>query len=203
VIPVTAPQVASAMRAGAHPPASAPARTPAAAAARATPASTNPPARRTPVTVQTSPNGRTVAVVEADAPVQVLARDGEWTRVRLEGWTRSPVAGASAGETAGVTLKAIQADPDVFKGREVDWTVRFVSLQVADALRTDFTPGESFILARDPNGETGFVYIALTPDQVPLARRMAPFSAIRIAARVRTGRSPLVGHPIVELIRLR
>ncbi|HET6762592.1 MAG TPA: hypothetical protein VFH27_02945 [Longimicrobiaceae bacterium] len=194
--PTAAPQATAAMRAGSRPAAAPTGRT-------AAPASTNPPARRTPVTVQTSPNGRMVAVVEADAPVQVLARDGEWTRVRLEGWTRAPIAGASAGDVAGVTLKAMQADPDAFKGREVDWTLRFVSLQVADALRTDFTPGESFILARDPNGETGFVYVALTPEQVPLARRMTPFSAIRVAARVRTGRSPLVGHPILELIRLR
>jgi hypothetical protein len=153
--------------------------------------------------VQSSPNGQMVAVVEPDAPVQVLARDGEWTRVRVEGWTRAPVTGGATGDASAVTLHALQADPDAYKGREVDWALRFVSLQVADAVRTDFTPGESFILARDPNGETGFVYVAVGPDQIAAARRLSPFQAFRITGRVRMGRSPLVGHPIIDLVRIR
>jgi hypothetical protein len=176
----------------------APART---AARPATPVV--PPARKPPLTIRAAPGGGMVAVVEPDAPVQVLAREGEWTRVRVEGWTRTPVAGAAPGAAAAATLAAMRADPDAFKGREVDWTMRFVSLQMADAVRTDFTPGEWFILARDPNGETGFVYVALTPEQVSAARRLAPFQTFRIAARVRIARSPLMGHPIVDLLRLR
>jgi hypothetical protein len=162
-----------------------------------------PPARKPPLTVHSTPGGGMVAVVEPDAPVQVLARDGEWTRVRIEGWTRTPVSGGAPAGAAAPTLTAMQADPDAFKGRDVDWTLRFVSLQVADAVRTDFTPGEWFILARDPNGETGFVYVAVPADQVAAARRLMPFQSFRISGKVRTARSPLMGHPIVDLVRLR
>jgi hypothetical protein len=186
------PAAARASVASPHPPAP---------AARAVPVSTSPPARKQPMVLHGSPAGATVAVVDPDAPVQVLGREGEWTRVRVEGWTRSPVA-ASAAAPGAVTLRAIDADPDAFRGRDVEWTLRFVSLQVADALRTDFTPGETFILARDPNGETGFVYVAVAPELLGAVRRLAAFQQFRIAGRIRTGRSPMMGHPIVDLVRL-
>lgn len=146
-----------------------------------------------------------VAVVEPGAPVQVLARQGEWTRVRVEGWTRAPVAGQPmvAAPTGPVTLAAIRADPDVFVGRQVDWTLRFVAVQVADSVRSDFRPGEAFLLTRDPNGETGYVYVAVTPQQAAAARRFAPLQPFRMTGRIRVPRSPLMGHPIVELVRLR
>lgn len=146
-----------------------------------------------------------VAVVEPGAPVQVLARQGEWTRVRVEGWTRAPVAGrpAVAAPTGPVTLAALRANPDVFVGREVDWTLRFVAVQVADSVRSDFRPGEAFLLTRDPNGETGYVYVAVTPQQAAAARRFAPMQPFRMTGRIRVPRSPLMGHPIVDLVRLR
>lgn len=142
--------------------------------------------------------------MEPDAAVQVLARQREWTRVRVEGWTRAPVAGQPAAAPRGpVTLAALRADPDAFVGREVDWTLRFVAVQVADSVRSDFHPGEAFLLTRDPNGETGFVYVAVTPQQAVAARRFAPLQQFRMTGRIRVPRSPLMGHPIVELVRLR
>ncbi|MDB4948090.1 MAG: hypothetical protein JWM27_739, partial [Gemmatimonadetes bacterium] len=199
--PASAPAVARSPAAAAGPGARAlaGARTP----VRTVAVSTAAPARKQPLVLHASRTSGTMAVVDADAPVEVLARDGEWTRVRVEGWTRTPVAGTAAEAAGGVTLDAIRADPDAFRGRDVEWTLRFVSLQAADAIRTDFTPGEPFILARDPNGETGFVYVAVPPDQLAAARRLAAFQQFRISGRVRTGRSPLVGHPIIDLVRLR
>jgi hypothetical protein len=152
--------------------------------------------------LRTAPNAGTIAVVDPAAPVQVLARQGEWTRVRVEGWTRSPVAAANAA-APGVTLRALREDPDAYAGRDVDWTLRFVSLQYADRLRTDFTPGEAFVLARDPNGETGFVYLAVPAQLLPAVRHLAALQQFRAVGRIRTARSPLMGHPIVDLAALR
>jgi hypothetical protein len=150
--------------------------------------------------LQASPGtSGTVAVVNAEAPVQVLARRGEWTRVRVEGWTREPVAGAPPGR---VTLAALRADPEAYRGRDVEWTLRFVSLQRADSLRTDLVPGEAYVLARDPDGETGLVYLAVPPALVAAVRRLAPYQPFRAAGRIRTARSPLMGHPVVDLVRL-
>lgn len=143
-----------------------------------------------------------MAVVNPDARIQVLGRQGEWTRVRVEGWTRSPVAAAA--DSAGlVTLRALREDPDAYAGREVDWQLRFVSLQHADATRTDMTAGEPYILARDPNGEAGYVYVAVPSALVAAVRRLVPYQPIRITGRIRVARSPLMGHPIVDLVRLR
>jgi hypothetical protein len=184
---------------------------PAAPAASTAPATT----RRTPVVLHGAPGGSQVAVVDPGASVQVLVRQGEWTRVRVEGWTRSPLPGAPAASApsngvsttaapAGVvTLAALRADPDAFVGREVDWSLRFVAVQLADSLRSDFRPGEPFVLARDPNGETGFVYVAVTAQQAAAMRRFAPLQPFRMVGRIRVPRSPLMGHPIVELVRLR
>jgi len=149
--------------------------------------------------LHTAPSGDTLAVLPENAAVQVVERDGEWTRVRVEGWTRSPVRSAS-GE---LDLRTLRESPEAHRGKEVRWSARFIALRRAEAIRSDFTAGEPYILARDPNGEAGFVYIAVTPQQALAARRLLPLQKFAFVARVRTGASPLMGHPVLELVELR
>jgi hypothetical protein len=78
-----------------------------------------------------------------------------------------------------------------------------MALQRADSVRTDFQRGEPYILARDPGGEPGFVYIAVPNTLLAEVRKLAPLERIEVVARVRSGRSPLTGHPILELVELR
>lgn len=47
--------------------------------------------------VRSAPGGDTLAPLRSGAEVEVLARDGEWVRVRLEGWTAAASLGADAG----------------------------------------------------------------------------------------------------------
>lgn len=157
-------------------------------------------AKPAPVVLQAAPGGDTLAVLPAGTRVQAVGRQGEWTRVRVEGWTRSPVPG---GPAAGLTPSLLRAEPDAHRGQSVAWSARFLALQRADPVRTDFTPGELYVLARDPNEEAGFVYIAVTPEQALAVRRLLPMQKFGFVARVRHGASPLMGHPVLELVELR
>lgn len=150
--------------------------------------------------LHTAPSGDTVAVLPADARVEVVEREGEWTRVRVEGWTRSPVRGGSA--PGALDVRTVRESPDAHRGREVRWSARFIAVRRAEEIRTDLVAGEPYILARDPNGEPGFVYIAVTPQQALAAQRLLPMQKFGFVARVRTGRSALMGHPVLELVQL-
>lgn len=159
------------------------------------------PAPRGPVVIQSAPGGDTIAVLPPGASVQAVGREGEWTRVRVEGWTRSPVPGAPA--PSALTPSQLRAEPSAHRGKQVAWSARFLALQRADAVRADFAPGELFILARDPSDEVGFVYIAVTPQQAVAARRLLPMQRFNFVGRVRTGASPQMGHPVLDLVELR
>lgn len=167
------------------------------------PEGTSPPAAAA-RTLHVSPAGATIGSVDADAEMEIVGRDGEWARVRVEGWTRMARAAEGAGTPAhDVSLESLRSDPEAYRGRLVAWRVRFVELQRADSLRTDLERGEAYMLARDPGGEPGFVYVTLSGDQIAAVRRLVPLQAIEIVARVRSGSSPLMGHPILELVELR
>jgi len=162
-------------------------------------AATPPPG---PVVLQAAPGGDTVAVLPAGVNVQALGRQGEWTRVRVEAWTRSPVAGAESAPT-GLSPSQLRSAPEAHRGESVAWSARFISLQRADPVRTDFTPGELYVLARDPADEPGFVYIAVSAEQALAVRRMLPLQKFSFVGRVRAGASPLMGHPVLDLVELR
>ncbi|MFW6039779.1 MAG: hypothetical protein ACOC9N_01735, partial [Gemmatimonadota bacterium] len=95
-----------------------------------------------------SPEGDTAAVLGPGTDLEVLGREGAWTRVRLEGWV-SEAATLPPDSVAGdFTVADLRANPEQFRGRRVEWTLRFVALQHAEEIRTDFYEGEPFILAR-------------------------------------------------------
>lgn len=177
-------------------------RSPAASAVAPAPA----PRAATPrVVLHAAPGGDTLGVVAGTA-LEAVGREGGWTRVRLEGWTRArlPLAGSGTPEAPwrNLPVRALRAEPERFRGQVVAWGVEFVALQRADSLRTDFAPGEPYLLARDPDGEPGLVYVAVRPEQVRALRGLTPLQPVRLVGRVRSGRSPLMGHPVLELLEL-
>lgn len=153
-----------------------------------------------------SPQGDTVARLRPGARVRVLAREGDWTRVRIEGWARTSALvdpdSAAGPVLADIPRDSVQADPDRFRGRLVEWTLQFVALQEAERFRTDFLEGEPFVLARGPDDDAGFVYLAVPPEQQHAVSRLAPLETIRVLGRVRTARSALTGAPVLDLVEL-
>ena len=153
------------------------------------------------------PGADTLARLRPGAALSTVERQGDWVRVRLEGWIpAAALAGdstAASGVLVDIPAAALAEDPGAFTGRTVEWTVQFIALQRAEPIRTDFRTGEHFILARGPAGETGFVYIAVPPELVPEVERIAPLSRLRVRARIRNARSPLTEAPILELLEIR
>ncbi|MEE9576367.1 MAG: hypothetical protein V3W35_03060, partial [Gemmatimonadota bacterium] len=157
--------------------------------------------RGTAARLHVSPDGDTVAVVRPGADLTVLGREGAWARVRLNGWVR--VADLLPPDSAmGVQVSAadLRANPEDFRGRQLRWSVQFVSLERAEAVRTDFYEGEPFILARAPDPTDGFVYLAVPPELLSVANDLQPLELIEVLARVRTGRSAIMGAPVLDLL---
>ncbi|MEE8572573.1 MAG: SH3 domain-containing protein, partial [Gemmatimonadota bacterium] len=156
------------------------------------------------VQLHVSPSGDTLASLRPEADLEVLARQGSWARVRVEGWVWVPstLPADSALASAELTPADVMANPDQYRGRQVRWRLQFVSVERAEPARADFYEGEPFILARAADGEQGFVYVAVPPELLVEAEGLRPLQMIEVVGRVRTGRSALMGVPVLDLIAL-
>lgn len=156
------------------------------------------------VRVRVSPEGDTVATLRPGADLRVLSREGDWSRVRFEGWVRtSEVATAdSTGVRDELRPPDLRANPDQYRGERIRWQVQFISLERAEAVRTDFYEGEPFILARTRDGSESFVYLAVSPELLSEVEALEPLERIEVLGRVRTGRSALMGAPVLDLLAL-
>lgn len=151
-----------------------------------------------------SPSGDTVASVGRDADLEVLARQGSWARVRLEGWVWVPSTVPADSLVAGADVRPddVAANPEQYRGRRLSWNLQFVSVERAEPAREDFYEGEPFILARALDGDQGFVYVAVPPELLEDVNALRPLQRIEVLGRVRTGRSVLMGVPVLDLIAL-
>ena len=153
--------------------------------------------------VLSTPDGDTLATLASSTNLQVLAREGNWTRVRLEGWIWLPEGadeGAGVSPRTDATLASVAAAPDDYRGEVVQWDLQFISLERAEEIRTDFYETEPFLLTRMGDGYQSFVYVAIPPERLGEAQRLDPLERIRVLGRVRTGSARLTGSPILELL---
>src|SRR2546425_8968002 len=108
------------------------------------------------------PDGPEAGTVATDTPLRVLSRNGEWTRVQFEGWGKGgDLQAAPAGVLVGVTAAELRAEPQRYAGQVLRWNLEFIAIQKADDLRPDIPKGASYVLARGPLPERGFVYIVV------------------------------------------
>lgn len=153
-----------------------------------------------------APDGDTLARAVPGAGLQVLAREGNWIRVRMEGWAWAPAAdpadSARPAIPAALTVAQVRQDPGAYRGRVVSWDLRFVSLERAEKVRTDFYEGEPFLLTRTPPPENAFVYVAVPPDRLNEVKGLIPLERIRVTGRIRTGSAVLTGNPILDLMEV-
>ncbi len=153
------------------------------------------------------PDGDTLARARPGADLQVLAREGSWVRVRLEGWVWAPqteeAAEAPEGVAAGeLTPAEVAQSPGAYRGRVVSWDLQFVSLERAEKIRTDFYEGEPFLLTRTSTSAGAFVYVAVPPERLGELEGLVPLERIRVVGRIRTGAAALTGNPILDLLEL-
>lgn len=154
-----------------------------------------------------APGGDTLARARPAAELEVVSRQGNWARVRLEGWTWLPpdtAAAPAGGQPARALSPAdVSADPAGARGRMVTWTLQFISLERAERVRTDFFEGEPFLLTRFGGTSGPFVYVAIPVERVTEMEGLVPLETVEVTGRVRTGSSALTGSPILDLVSFR
>jgi hypothetical protein len=150
-----------------------------------------------------APEGAAEGTITAGAPVTVLGKTGEWTRIQLEGWVKTAdLQSAPAGVLVGVSAAELRAEPDRYVGQTLRWTLQIIALRTADDLRPDIPDGAIYLLARGPVPERGFVYVVVPAASRASVEALPPLATVQITARVRTGRSRFVGYPVVDLVSL-
>ena len=153
--------------------------------------------------VRRMPDGEPAGSLPEDTPVRVLARSGEWVRVATEGWIReSDLKPSAPGVLSGVSGAEVRARPADFVGKTVQWAVQYLALQTADELRPEIPRGQRYLLARGPLPESGFIYVMLPSEWLPRVEQLQPLAEVVIVARIKTGRSQILGNPVVELVDL-
>ncbi|HEX4601732.1 MAG TPA: hypothetical protein VH116_10115 [Gemmatimonadales bacterium] len=99
----------------------------------------------------------------------------------------------------GVSAAEVRADPQRYVGQLLRWNLQCLSLQKADELRSDIPLGATYLLARGPLPERGFVYVVVPEPKRAALEALAPLTVIQVTARVRTGRSRFLGNPVLDL----
>ena len=154
-------------------------------------------------TLYRAPDGPEAGTIATETPLRVLSRNGEWTRVQFEGWVKGgDLQPAPAGVLVGVTAAELRAEPQRYVGQVLRWNLEFIAIQKADDLRPDIPNGVSYVLARGPLPERGFVYIIVPESKLPAFRALTPLAPMQVIARVRNGRSRYLGNPVVDLVSL-
>ena len=158
-------------------------------------------ARRT--VLYRAPEGAPAGTLAPSAPLRVLGRSGDWTRVELEGWVKSAdLEIAPPGVLMGITAAELRTDPQRYAGQVLRWTLQYIAEQQADELRPEIPNGSRYFLARGPLPEHGFVYVIVPEAKRAQLESLSPLATIQVTARVRTGRTRFLGNPVLDLISL-
>jgi hypothetical protein len=161
------------------------------------------PTRMTTLYRAADESGPEAGTIATDTPLRVLSRNGEWTRVQIEGWVKGgDLQAAPAGVQVGVTAAELRTEPQRYVGQALRWNLEFIAIQKADDLRPDIPSGASYVLARGPLPERGFVYVIVPDARLPAFRALNPLATMTLTVRVRNGRSRYLGNPVVDLISL-
>jgi len=140
-----------------------------------------------------------VGQIAKGTTVDVIGKDHDWVRVRLEGWVREADLTLADSTLRVLSAADVRSNPAAAQGKLVRWDVDAVALQTADALRTGLQPGEQYLLALGPGTEKTLVYIVVPATLIQTARSLPPMAPITVVARIRNGRSQPAGVPVLDL----
>jgi len=154
-----------------------------------------------PTTLMQQPQGNAVGILEEGATAQVLARSGEWARIRVDGWVhQDSLRPAASGALVGVTASEVRANPERYVGREVDWKLQFVAIQTADELRPEIPAGQRYLLTRGPVPEIGFVYVVIDQAELGRFRSLQPLQDLTMRVRILAARTKYLPNPVVQML---
>lgn len=140
-----------------------------------------------------------VGQIAKGAIVEVIGKDRDWVRVRLEGWVKESDLVIADSSLASLSAADVRANPAAAQGKLVRWDVEAVALQTADVLRTGLQSGERYLLALGPGAEKTLVYIVVPAPLLQSAQSLPPMAPVTVIARIRNGRSAPAGVPVLDL----
>src|SRR2546430_2713511 len=151
--------------------------------------------------------GKRLARLARGAQVAGGDARGDWLAVTLEGWIFATSVGPTprAGFDLAVTRtpeEELRAEPQRYVGQVLRWTLQFIAVQKADELRPDIPNGATYLLARGPLPERGFVYVVVPDAKRALLDALTPLATVQVTARVRAGRTRFLGNPVLDLMSL-
>ncbi len=150
-----------------------------------------------------APDGQAQGALAEGATGEVVARAGEWVRVRVEGWVREEaIASAESPAQVGVSAAEVRANPERYLGQLLEWRLQFVALQQADELRPEIPVGEYYLLTRGPEPEAGFVYVTIPQDQLDRFRAMQPLQDLTLRVQVMAAKTRYLPNPVVRLVEV-
>lgn len=153
--------------------------------------------------LRTTPEGSTIATLPSGTRAGVVARTDGWVRVQVEGWVReAEVQAAPVAPEGPATAAELRADPARFAGQSVRWRLQFIALRTADALRPEMPEGTPYVLARGPLPEAGFVYLALSREQVATFRGFEALREFTVRGTIRAARTRYLPVPVVDFVAL-
>ncbi len=156
-----------------------------------------------PALLYRTPEGAEAGRLSAETPVRVLSRGDEWTRVQLEAWVRTADLGAAPpGVLLGVTAAELRTEPQRYEGQALRWELQYIATRTADEQRPDIPAGATYLLAKGPLPERGFVYVVVPDSLSGAVARLTPLATATVTVRVRRGGSRYLGHPVVDLLAL-
>ncbi len=140
-----------------------------------------------------------VAQVAKGAAIEVIAKDRDWVRVRIEGWVRESDLLVADSTLRPLSAADVRAAPAAAQGKLVRWEVEAIALQTADAIRTGLQTGERYLLALGPGAEKTLVYIVVPTQLLQSAQSLPSMAPITVTARIRNGKSEPAGVPVLDL----
>ena len=149
------------------------------------------------------PGGTAVATLADGAEGEVVARSGEWVKLRIEGWvSASDVRPAEGGPRRGVSAAEVRAQPERWLGQMLEWRLQLVAVREADALRPELPEGREYLLARGPLPESGFVYVVIPPAQADRFKAMPPLSELTVRGVLRAASTRWLPNPVLDLVEV-
>src|SRR5437660_254695 len=126
-------------------------------------------ARRT--VLYRAPEGAPTGTLAPSAPLRVLGRSGDWTRVEIDGWVRSgDLQAAPAGVLVGVSAAELRAEPQRYVGQALPEDKAYLVLDYVEFLESKY--------AERPAGAAPFQRVAETLEDTLRAGRV-PVNIIR------------------------
>lgn len=144
-----------------------------------------------------------MATLGETADVEVIERRPGWIKVAVAGWVKESDVAADVASGPRITAAMLRDQPDKFVGETVTWRLQYLAIQQADDLRPEMPRGQTYVLARGPLPESGFVYVMVDPSQAATFKAMAPLDEVVVEAVIRAGRTRYLPTPVLTLVALK